>query len=158
MRKLVALCLGLIFLFTSVLAEEPIYDLEAILQLPAPEAVAAIADAKSSDLCRFKEVFDGGDIIEVNCEIDRLQLFYGLHYACKVFEDAFKHPGVPAVIMYFWEAESGMRPVHVRLTRETYESLDWIMVKDLIYDHMETFLSYMDGWSAMKDYKYILKY
>ena len=158
MRKLVALLLGLVVWFSVSCAEEPVYDLAAILELPAPEAVSAIAEAKSSDLCRFKEVFDGGDIIEVNCEIDRLQLFYGLHYACQVFEDAFQHPDVPAVMMYFWEAESGMRPVHVRLTRETFEALDWVKVKDLIYDHMDTFLSYMDGWSAMKDYKYILQY
>lgn len=158
MKKLLAMLLYLMSLLGfAAVAEEPVYDLEAILQLPAIDAVTAIADAKSSDLCRFKESYDGGDVIEVNCEIDRLQLFYGLHYACQVFEDAFQHPDVPAVIMYFWEAESGMRPVHVRLTRETYEGLDWMMVKDLIYDHMEEFLSHMDGWSAMKDYKYLLK-
>lgn len=160
MKKLLAILLCLLCLMPAAIAEDavPAYDLEGILALPRQEAVTQIAAAKATDYCKFTGCEDGGDVIEISCEIGRLQIFYGLHYACQVIEDAFQHPDVPAILVHFWEAESGMRPVHIRITRETFEACDWAKVKDLIYDDMEGFMAYMDGWSAMKDYKNALKY
>ena len=155
MKRLLAFLLMLSCIACSALAEttETPYDLEAILKLPAVEAVAQIAAAKETPYCKYTGCEDGGDIIEISCEIGRLQIFYGLHYICQVIEDAFQHPDVPALFVHFWEAETGSRPVHLRITRATYESLDWAKVKDLIYDDMDAFMTYMDGWSAFGEYK-----